>query len=615
MIPTEMDDPKPGSIAFIIYSLQNFLRMLMSNMSWQVGLAILLMVSVSLTEGIGLLLIIPMLYVAGMDVGYGAVGEISQFFASLFKAFDIDPTLTTVLILFVLILSLHEILFRWRTVVMGRVQIGFANIIQKRLYKSVAQVDWLFFVRTHTSKFSHSLLDGIVKINYMTQHFLSFISNFIVALIYILLAIKLSFSMTLVVCACGLILGLFSLRRIQKARDLGTKTYHNYQSLYARTIDHLSGMKLIKSHSNEMESIKMYSGLSDRVKNTLLDEVEHRADLERFIKIGAVISLAIILYVALEIMNIYTTAIIFLLLLFARVLPKMIHFSIDFYQFINLLPSFSMVMDLMGRCEKERRDDSFTQSDIHLKDKIEFSNISFDYEPDKTLVPLIDRFNLSIKAGQMVALVGPSGVGKTTIADILMGLLDPLQGSLLIDGQPLGKDQWHSWKNQIGYVAQDPFLFNDTIRENLKWGNPQATDEDMREALKMAVCDDFVKSLPLEMETVVGDRGARLSGGENQRLTLARAILRKPLVLVLDEATSSLDAHNEKTIRDAIDGLKRKRTVFIVTHRLSTIRNADVIHVMERGKIVESGSWDTLIRKEKGRIRELLMAQGFDQNL
>ncbi len=180
----------------------------------------------------------------------------------------------------------------------------------------------------------------------------------------------------------------------------------------------------------------------------------------------------------------------------------------------------------------------------------------------------------------------------------------------MIDGQPLVAEQLPGWRRHIGYVPQDTFLFHDTVRANLEWAQPGATDEQLWQALRMASADEFVRALPQGLDTVVGDRGVLVSGGERQRLSLARALLRRAGGLVLDEATSSLDSETERRIQHAIEDLHRQLTIIIVTHRLSMISGADEIHVLDGGKLVESGTWESLLANQGGRFSDLCRAQG-----
>jgi ATP-binding cassette subfamily C protein len=205
--------------------------------------------------------------------------------------------------------------------------------------------------------------------------------------------------------------------------------------------------------------------------------------------------------------------------------------------------------------------------------------------------------------------VGPSGAGKSTLADLILGLIVPQQGRLLVDGSPLVPEFVQPWRKQIGYVAQDTFLFHDTVRSNLLWAQPHATEEEIWEALRFAAADACVFGLPRGLDTVVGDRGVLLSGGERQRLALARALLRKPTLLILDEATSSLDPESERRILRVIDQLLGSITIVTISHRLSAVRGAHVIHVLERGRLVESETFSALMVKENGKFRALYQAE------
>ena len=193
-----------------------------------------------------------------------------------------------------------------------------------------------------------------------------------------------------------------------------------------------------------------------------------------------------------------------------------------------------------------------------------------------------------------------------------MGLIVPNQGSILIDGKEFGPERMKAWRKQIGYVPQDTFLFNDTAKANLLWASPDANEEEINQSLRFAAAEEFVNGLPKGLDTILGDRGVLVSGGERQRIALARALLRKPSLLILDEATSSLDSENEKRIQNAIEKLHGQMTILVISHRLSTIRGADMIHVVEDGRLVESGTWDELVAKGDGRFRALCKAQEID---
>ena len=246
------------------------------------------------------------------------------------------------------------------------------------------------------------------------------------------------------------------------------------------------------------------------------------------------------------------------------------------------------------------------RSFLEINQAIELRNVSLRYSPE--LDPALTNINLILPKGQTIALVGSSGAGKSSIADLLAGLYDPSEGDILVDGTSLAAFDLVSWQQRLGVVSQDTFLFNATIAENIAFGTPGASRQDIETAAAQAQAARFIEALPDGFETLVGERGYRLSGGQRQRLSLARAILRDPELLILDEATSALDSESERLVQQAIDRFERKHTVLVIAHRLSTIVNADLICVMEKGQIVERGKHAELL-PQNGRYSSLWIQQ------
>ena len=241
---------------------------------------------------------------------------------------------------------------------------------------------------------------------------------------------------------------------------------------------------------------------------------------------------------------------------------------------------------------------------LEIKDaKIDLKNVSFRY--DATNKEVLRAINLSIAHGEKVGLIGPSGAGKTTITRLLLRLHNASAGAVYIDGQDISKVTQESLRENISLVPQDPVLFHRSLLENIRYGRRNATDEEVISAAKLAHCDEFIDVLPDKYKTLVGERGIKLSGGERQRIAIARAILKNAPILILDEATSSLDSHSESLIQEALDTLMRGRTSMVIAHRLSTIRKMDRIIVMENGAIREEGTHSSLIQNEKSLYKKL----------
>ena len=226
---------------------------------------------------------------------------------------------------------------------------------------------------------------------------------------------------------------------------------------------------------------------------------------------------------------------------------------------------------------------------------IRFENVAFFYENDRQILKDV---SFEVPPGKMVAIVGPSGAGKSTISRILFRFYDIAGGSVTIDGQDIRDVTQQSLRAAIGVVPQDTVLFNDTILYNIRYGRPGASDAEVEEAARLAQIDGFVRQLPQGYQTMVGERGLKLSGGEKQRVAIARTILKAPPILMLDEATSALDSHTEKEIQDALDRVAKNRTTLVIAHRLSTIVHADNIIVLEQGRLVEQGTHGELMAKD-----------------
>ena len=237
--------------------------------------------------------------------------------------------------------------------------------------------------------------------------------------------------------------------------------------------------------------------------------------------------------------------------------------------------------------------------------EIEFSRLSFGYQKKEILKDI----NLKLKAGEAIGIVGSSGVGKTTLINLLLRFYDPTDGAILINGEDIKNFKLKSLREKIGLVTQEPILFNDTIRNNIAYGKPEAIEEEIKKAAKIANIHTFIETLEKGYETIIGERGARLSGGEKQRIAIARAILKNPPILVLDEATSNLDSESEKLVQEALSRIMKERTSLVIAHRLSTIRNVDLIIVLKDGRIEEQGTHQELINK-KGLYYHFYQLQG-----
>jgi subfamily B ATP-binding cassette protein MsbA len=253
----------------------------------------------------------------------------------------------------------------------------------------------------------------------------------------------------------------------------------------------------------------------------------------------------------------------------------------------------------------EDQEDASKQSVPEVVGRVEFDDVSFEYEPG---VPVLKHVNFSAPAGTTTALVGSSGSGKSTMISLIMAFAQPQRGSIKVDGVPVRDLKLRDYRRHLGVVMQDNFLFDGTVKENIAFTKPGATDDEIRHVAKIANAHEFIEGFPQGYDTIVGERGVKLSGGQRQRVAIARAILADPRVLILDEATSSLDSESEHLIQEGLRRLRAGRTTFVIAHRLSTITSADQILVLEHGEIVERGTHAQLLELG-GRYRDLYRRQ------
>lgn len=583
----------------------NYLAELVKEMPGKVTASLVLAIGLSFTEGVGLLMLIPLLQLAGLDVQEGGLGGLARWILSSFRSVGFQPTLITVLILYVAITGFHALLRRFQTALSLDLDHGFVVILRQRLYHAIAYANWLFFSRSRSSDFTHVLTEEVQRVGSATYHLFQLMVTIIVSLVYIAIAVKISSPMTGLVFACGAAM-IFLLRgRTAVARRAGEQTTDAMRRLYAAIGEHIGGMKTTKSYAAESRHVGIFASLTEQVHASYIRAVRNQADVKYWFDLGSVVILSIIAYVSLEVLSVSTAALLLLLFLFARLMPRLAGIHQGYQSLVNLLPAFDSVVSLQTRCESASEYNGGAARTVHLKENIQLERVSFRY--DET--PVIQDIDLTIEKGHTVAIVGPSGAGKTTVADLVIGLLTPQEGRVLLDGEPLLPGTAHGWRTRIGYVPQDTFLFYDTIRANLLWANPDADEGAVWGALEMAAADGFVSRLPGGLDWVVGERGVMLSGGEKQRLALARALLRGPSLLILDEATSNLDLENEHRILHAIEKIHGTVTILIISHRLTAVRKSDEIYLLEAGRVVESGTWNSLVA-ENGRFRSLCLTQG-----
>jgi ATP-binding cassette subfamily C protein len=595
-----------------------------------------LMFLFSLSEGIGIALLLPILQLSGFDLGaQGAVGRYASAVASVFESAGLHPSLLLLLMVFAGLVGARSLLGRWQIVAMCSVQQNFGARLRQRLYHAIANANWLALSRMRSSDLTHALTAEIDRIEVATFEVLSLASTMLLFLLYFGIALAVSAPMTALALGCAIILAALLRGRTALLRGAGAELSERTKGLYGATVEHLQSLKAAKMYGVQERNAESYATLSREVARANVDIERQQAATSSLFEIGSVVILAAVLYVSIRVLGVEPFAVLLLLAMFARVMPRVIQCHYLYQECMHALPAFENVIGLAGRCEAVAEPASAPAQALELGNSLRLEGVSFSYQradgampagqpdqsgqsdqtsarsPDQAGPTLaVHDLDLAVPVGEVVALVGPSGAGKSTIADLMTGLLAPDSGRVTVDGVTLDETRARAWRERIGYVSQDIYLFHDTVRANLRWARPDASEAQMREALGLAAAEQFVDALAAGLDTVIGERGASISHGERQRIALARALLRRPRLLILDEATNSLDAHNEQRILDAIERLRGDLTIVMIAHRIAAVRRADRIYVVEGGTIAESGSWNELCAREHGRFRALCESQG-----
>ena len=466
--------------------------------------------------------------------------------------------------------------------------------------------------RTHTGRAMKVMLQGTDTLWWL---WLSFFRDNLAALVSLIVLIPVALYVNwhlawvlIVLCVIFALLTHFILTRTQ-ALQQQVESHHS--DLAEHASDTLGNVALVQSFARVQYEVDSLKGISQRVLSAQLPVLSWWAVMTMLTRSATTLTILCIVVLGawLFTLNLITVGEIVTFIAFAGLIIGKLEQVVSFINKLAMdapkLRDFFEMLDTNPLI----RDSADAIDPGRLIGKIAFENVSFSYDGKRVA---IDKLSVIIKPGQTIALVGASGAGKTTALSLLYRAFDPQTGVITVDGQDIRHYQLAALRRNIGVVFQEPLLFNRSIAENLRIGSPQATDAQLLEACARAQALDFIERQPQGLDTNIGERGRALSGGERQRLSIARVILKDPPILILDEATSALDGTTELKLMEAIEEVTRNRTTLVIAHRLSTIRHADMILVMEGGRVIETGSFDALYAQH-GRFTEIVNAQ-FNEN-
>ena len=603
MSRTQMNRPDARPLGRLVSLVRLFMCMVPARL--QIG-GLVLMIGAGLTEGISISLLGPLLVLIGDNPG--GTGVAHGLTERMSHLFGVTPTLPLILVIFVAAMLCRAIFVRQRDLTIFRLHTGFTDALRQRLYRAIAEARWAFLAKERLSHLARALTADVGSVTQGILVLLHIPTLGLVAAVQFAIALRISPLLTFAVLACGGLAAIVMRWRGGDAYQLGERIAVARRATFDEISDFLASLKLAKSHNAEERHRLAFEGAVAQQRDHMLAVNRRLADTRLFISVATALVLCGFVYIGVVFLHLSMPDLLVMIVVFARLTPGLMQIQQNVDTLWQVLPTFDYLYRLMARCEAAKEPLVAGGTDrLVLRDRISLSGVSFRY--DKEHGPdVLANLDLEIEAGLVVAVVGASGAGKSTLADLLMGLQVADAGSLAVDGQPLSGGRLAAWRRSIAYIPQENFLFNQSIRANLRWGAPDASDADLHHALALAGAGSFVAAMPEGLDTVVGERGSRLSGGERQRMILARALLRQPTLLILDEATSALDHDSEQAVWATIDRLRGSTTVIVIAHRLSTLRNADRIAVLDGGRIAEFGTWRELSSDANGRFAVLLRA-------
>lgn len=476
------------------------------------------------------------------------------------------------------------------------------------LYSNLVKLPMSFFSQKRVGELNSRISSDITQIqDTLTSTIAEFLRQFILIIGGVLLLANESIKLTLLmlsvvplVAVAAVIFGRFIRKYSKNVQDKVAES----QVVVEET---MQGISIVKAFANEWYEIARYNGKIKEVVKIAIKGGKYRGYFASFIifcLFGAIV--AVVWYgVRLSISGEMSVGQLISFVLYSTFVGASFGGIAELYaQIQKAIGATERVFELLDESPEKINSTQNTSTEHKIKGNVTFKNVAFSYHSRKEIKVLKD-VSFTANFGQKIAIVGPSGTGKSTIASLLLRFYNIDEGEILVDGKNIYDFDLESLRGNMSIVPQDVILFGGTIRENIAYGKPNATEEEIVTAAKQANAYNFIESFPEKFETIVGERGIKLSGGQRQRIAIARALLKNPSILILDEATSSLDSESEKLVQEALEILMEGRTSIIIAHRLSTIRSADQILVLDKGKITEQGTHQELIALENGIYKNL----------
>ncbi len=577
-----------------------FLRKAFPGYKWPMfGLFIFSLIS-SFLEGLGINAIIPLFSL--LDEQNGGTDVVSSSIKSWFLFFHVPFSITSILVAIVCIFIIKGLILMGVMYYSANYIFSYEQKIRTEILQKTFKASWPFLIEQKGGHIEQVLTADVNRASSLIGFLVNSTTLFTSLLIYSLLVVNISLIIAVLTFVFGL--GLLAIFNPLFYRNrLGAREVNKlYKNIAHQVGQGMWGMKTIKAMAVEPAFTTRVYKYFDVIRSLSIRIAWFKNATTVVLQpIGIIFILGIFAFFY-KTNNFHFASFAVVVYAINKVFGSIQTLQGQIYQINETLPYLVAVEEYRAKVSEAQELHAGT-APFSFKEIILFKKLSFNYRPEKTVLKAVD---LSIKKGEMIGLVGPSGGGKTTLADLLLQLYTPQAGEIALDGVPIDQIKLEEWRHNIGYVAQEPFLLNDSIRNNITFYNQKITDEALEEAAKAASVYEVIMGLPEKFDTVIGDRGVFLSVGQRQRIVLARIFLLQPQILILDEATSALDSESESYIDESIQKLRGKTTIIAIAHRLSTVMAADKVVVLEGGKIVEQGSPKILAEAKESYFYRML---------
>lgn len=544
----------------------------------------------ALFEGIGINAAIPLL--SFLVNGGTPTDVVSQTLQKVFEFFHISFTFRYILLFIVLLFlsrAVANVIFGY---IRGRISSDFLTSESQAMLRLTLFASWPFLLKQKLGHLHTTLVRDIQRTSNLLEALGQIIQSLTGFLMYLVVAFNISPITTFSTVIAGAVLLLLVRPFLKKTKNVGTAMASTEKKISHFLSEHIMGIKAIKASAAEEEAFTYGQRLFQSMQQLYIRMALTRSLNTSLFQPFSIIFVIILFYITYKSPGFSLISFAVTLYLIQKIFTYLESAQSSLAGVSELVPYAENIEKFKQLLSTHKEALVEGTKPFSFENNLRFEGVSLTYQGTKTV---LTDLNFHINKGETVGLIGPSGAGKTSIADLMLRLFEPTSGTIMIDGMPLSQIRIDDWRTHIGYVAQDMFLLNTSIEENIRFYRPEISQEDIVAAAKRANSYEFVMSLPDGFSTVIGDHGVMLSGGQRQRIVLARALASRPPFLILDEATSALDGESEQVIQKAIQSLRGEVTVLIIAHRLSTIESTDRLIVLDAGKVIESGTPEELL--------------------